>query len=55
MYDTGAIKPDERVLLVLTGNGLKDADAARRVLKEPFRIRPDFDELARLIADLDKP
>jgi threonine synthase len=55
MYDTGAIKPDERVLLVLTGNGLKDVDAARRVLKEPFRIRPDFDELARLIADLDKP
>jgi threonine synthase len=54
MCDVGAIKSSERVLLVLTGNGLKDVDAARRTLKEPLRVRPDFDELARLIASLDK-
>jgi hypothetical protein len=39
---------------MLTGNGLKDVDAARRTLKEPLRVRPVFDELARLIASLDK-
>ena len=52
MCDAGAIKSDERVLLMLTGNGLKDVDAARRTLKEPFRVGPDFDEFARLAAKL---
>ncbi len=46
MCETGAIKPDERVLLMLTGNGLKDIDSARRALKEPMRVRPDIDEFA---------
>ena len=44
MCEDGAIKPDERVLLMLTGNGLKDIDSARRAVKEPLRVRPDMDE-----------
>jgi len=49
MIDAGAIKSDERVLVMLTGNGLKDANAARGALEPPLRVRPDFDELTRLL------
>ena len=38
--ESGAIKPDERVLLMLTGNGLKDVETARRAVGEPLRIKP---------------
>ena len=37
------LKREEQVLLVITGNGLKDVDAARRSLKEPPRVPPDVD------------
>jgi threonine synthase len=46
----GDFKSDERVLLMLTGNGLKDVDAARRSVKEPLRVRPDLGELSRLMS-----
>ncbi len=46
--ESGAIKPNERALLMLTGNGLKDIDAARRQVVEPLRIRPDAEELDKL-------
>ncbi|HST22111.1 MAG TPA: hypothetical protein VLR90_13390, partial [Blastocatellia bacterium] len=46
MCESGAIKPDERVLLMLTGNGLKDIDSARRAVEEPVRVRPNIDEFA---------
>lgn len=48
MCARGEIGSDERVLLMLTGNGLKDIDSARRAVKEPLRVRPDIDEFARL-------
>jgi threonine synthase len=47
--ENGGIKSDERVLLMITGNGLKDVDASRRAVNEPLRIRLDLDELARAI------
>lgn len=43
MCESGAIKSDERVLLLLTGNGLKDIDSARRAVGEPMRVAPDID------------
>jgi len=43
MCERGDIGSDERVLLVITGNGLKDIDAARLAVNEPLRIRPDED------------
>jgi len=49
MCDSGAIKSDDRVLLMLTGNGLKDIDTPRRVVEEPLRVRPDFEELSALL------
>jgi threonine synthase len=50
MVDSGGVGADERVLLMLTGNGLKDVDAARRAMTEPVRIGPDFDEVSRALA-----
>ncbi len=47
MCGDGAIESDERVLLMLTGNGLKDLDSARRVVREPMRVAPEIE-----IADL---
>lgn len=48
--ESGALKSDERVLLMLTGNGLKDVEAARRTVSAPLRIAPDFSELDKLQA-----
>jgi threonine synthase len=47
--ESGAIKPDERVLLMLTGNGLKDIETARRAVSEPLRIKPALEELDRIV------
>jgi len=51
LCESGAIKPDERVLLMITGNGLKDTDSARRAVQEPLRIPPDIEELTRRLVD----
>src|SRR5262245_22249720 len=48
--ESGAIKSDERVLLMLTGNGLKDIDAVQRLGNEPLRIKPSIEELDKLLA-----
>jgi threonine synthase len=51
MLDNGAIKSDERVLIMLTGNGLKDIDSVRRALTQPLHVSPqiDLNELELLI------
>ncbi|HSQ19108.1 MAG TPA: threonine synthase [Blastocatellia bacterium] len=51
LCDTGAIESGERVLLMLTGNGLKDVDAARLKVKQPLLVGPDIDELTRRLTD----
>ena len=53
LCESSAIRSHERVLLMLTGNGLKDVDAARRRVKEPLRVGPDIDvaDLGLRIAD----
>jgi threonine synthase len=52
--ENGAIKPDECALLSLTGNGLKDVEAARRASGEPLRINPEISELDRISSLLGK-
>ncbi len=48
MSAAGRLDPRERILLMLTGNGLKDVNAARALLPEPLRIQPDPRELTKL-------
>jgi threonine synthase len=48
LCEAGAMAADDRVLLVITGSGLKDTEAARRAVAEPLRVRPDLDEFTEL-------
>ncbi|HJQ27594.1 MAG TPA: threonine synthase [Blastocatellia bacterium] len=48
MSEAGALAADERVLLVMTGSGLKDIESARRAVGEPLRVRPDLDAFIEL-------
>ena len=41
--ESGAIESGERVLLMLTGNGLKDVDAAKQAVAEPIHVGPEID------------
>ena len=44
-----ALRGEKTAVVVSTGSGLKDAGAAARAAGKPHRIRPDFDELRRLV------
>jgi len=46
---SGAVAPGSRVVCVLTGNGLKDPDAARKELPAPVAVDEDVDNIARLL------
>lgn len=48
----GRIKPDERVVCLLTGNGLKDIASARRAVGEPQPVLPDLDDALRALENL---
>lgn len=50
LRESGAIKSDESVAIVITGSGLKDINTARRAVGEPLRIQPDVAELDRLLS-----
>ena len=56
LCESSAIRSHERVLLMLTGNGLKDVDAARQAVREPMRVAPDIEisDLELRIADARK-
>lgn len=42
LVDAGSLKSEERVLVMITGNGLKDIAAARRATGQPIRTPPDL-------------
>ena len=50
--ESGDVASDQRVLVVLTGNGLKDIESARRAVEEPLRMQPDVEELAAALGGL---
>jgi threonine synthase len=56
LCESSSIRSHERVLLMLTGNGLKDVDAARQAVEEPMRVAPDIgnSDLELRIADARK-
>jgi threonine synthase len=45
----GLVAPGTRAVCVLTGNGLKDPDAARRDLAAPIPVDEDVENIARLL------
>jgi threonine synthase len=45
----GRVDPSERVVVLVTGNGLKDVKSAIRATGEPYLIDPTMDDLKRLM------
>jgi threonine synthase len=45
------IGSDETVVLLVTGNGLKDVDAAMRSIGKPLIIEPDMKEVRRIVSE----
>ncbi len=45
------VKDDERVVLLVTGSGLKDIESALKSTRKPFRIQPDIEELKGILAE----
>jgi len=47
--DQGHVERDERIVLLVTGTGLKDVRAAARAVPGPVRIAPDIESVAAAI------
>jgi threonine synthase len=47
--DEGKVEPDERVVVLVTGNGLKDIDSALRAVGDPPRAEPDLDAIRQVV------
>ncbi len=45
----GIVKPEERVVVLVTGNGLKDVASAMKAAGEPFVIEPSLEAVKRVI------
>ncbi len=45
----GRIGPDERIVVMVTGNGLKDVESAIKATGKPYLIEPTMDDLRRLM------
>jgi threonine synthase len=46
----GRIDPEERVVILSTGNGLKDIASARKAVSEPFVVDKDLADVKRALA-----
>lgn len=49
MAGEGRIDPSERVVVLVTGNGLKDVKSAIQATGKPYLIEPSMDDLMRLM------
>lgn len=46
MAETGRLDPNERVVVIVTGNGLKDIPSAMKTVGEPMRVEPNLSSLS---------
>jgi threonine synthase len=46
----GVVKPDESAIAVITGNGLKDIQSAKRAVGEPLTVAPNITALRKVLA-----
>ena len=52
MLQQGQIKPEESIVVLVTGNGLKDVQSAIQAVGKPHLIEPNLDALRTLMAHL---
>jgi threonine synthase len=48
---TGLVKPDERIVVLATGSGLKDIRAAMQTMGKPQRIRASLEAVEAALSD----
>jgi threonine synthase len=48
----GLVSPDERIVVLVTGNGLKDVASARKSVGEPFLVNKDLADVKRVASQL---
>ena len=48
----GLVNPDERIVVLVTGNGLKDVASARKSVGEPFVVNKDLNDVKRVASQL---
>ena len=51
LKEEGKIEEKERVVCLITGNGLKDIDSSMKVAGEPFLIEPTLEALKEIISE----
>lgn len=54
LFGNGTIQPDETVVLIVSGNGLKDVESALKVAGQAITIDPNVDEAIKLLTEKDK-
>ena len=54
LVQQGAVKPDERIVVLVTGNGLKDVQSAIQAAGKPYIIEPNVGALRELMSHLGK-
>ncbi len=47
--EQGGLDKGDRVVVLITGNGLKDVPAARRVVGEPYFIEPELSDVEQIV------
>jgi threonine synthase len=51
--DEGLLRPDERIVVLVTGNGLKDVTSAMKSVEQvgtqPYHVSPDLEDLKRVM------
>jgi threonine synthase len=52
MAERGLLGSSERIAVVITGNGLKDIESARKSVGEPLRVDPDLKDLQRKLREI---
>ncbi|MFB0545369.1 MAG: threonine synthase [Anaerolineae bacterium] len=55
MIGQGRIDPEERIVVLVTGNGLKDVGSAIKATGNPYLIEPTVDDLKKLMNEIGKP
>ncbi len=48
----GLVNPDERIVVLVTGNGLKDVASARKSVGEPYIVNKDLADVKRVASQL---
>jgi threonine synthase len=47
--EAGLVGPDDQVVVLITGNGLKDVGSARRAVSQAYKVTPRLEDVERVI------